>query len=1003
MKALAMLPRLMLGGILGLTAFLWLFSVQLDDARRFHFVVQLRSSASGTAQLFFDRGLGFSQQDSTAAATAAGDRLAEYRMAMPIGRYRALRFDPGTLAGEYEIGPASIEDNAGRVVATFGPRAFEAVHDLTVVDRTPTTLRVATNAAQPDPQLLAVFGEPLTVAPTTWLLLAFVAALIVCVIGATLVLTILDRALARRRPVRAPAWPLRPGIAAQGVFVVAVASATAGLAATYPLLMGRSLVAPATGGSVMLYDRPPYLPGTLDFTVEDSRGTDTGSMMWGIMPYSKVQREAVAAGEWPLWLRYSGLGRPLWGQGQSMFLDPIHLLSLLIEDPAAGWDLKFVYARVIFAIGAGLAALAATGSVFAGVMVGAAAPFIGYFTFRLNHPAAFSLTYTPWLLGAFVLLSRQREWRGLWWSGAGVAVAAALQMVSATPKEGAVAMLACQIAGLVAVVLGGGTGAERARRTVVFGAAGLAALLLSAPHWLIFLDTLSRAWTVYDVPAVRLAAWPQVSSLALGAVAPGVVWPGANMVATIGLVLSAGAPVPRRERAVWAGCWVSVAGCVAVALGAVPTPWLLAMPLVGNLYSVNTSFFGAALPPMLLATAFGFAGLSRILSSPARTTAFAGLAVLVAAQVFLWQGGLDALGTAGMTWVLVALAAALALPWIAGAWLASAQTRLAGASLLVLVVVILAPGGLHLDTGVPQLDRQLMQPRPRADVDEPSASIRLARAASAEPFRAIGLGNVFFAGTQALYGIEGIIGADAIELPYLRELATAAGMFRHPWIWLSVFTADDVDTLAGLLDLFGVRIVFSPPEVTRPSWRELSPPSVEPLRVFERPTAWPRAFYAPGVERYGTPADLLARLARADGPFAAVQGSDEVAMDQVSGLSAQRAPTTAAHRYVLTPNTTTFAVRSTGPGVAVLGEAYEARDFRASLNGVPVPYFRANHVYKAVVLPGPGEWIVRMEYRPRLWTWSWVLAGLGALLIVAPLLAMPLLKCRPDDTNPGQL
>ena len=46
------------------------------------------------------------------------------------------------------------------------------------------------------------------------------------------------------------------------------------------------------------------------------------------------------------------------------------------------------------------------------------------------------------------------------------------------------------------------------------------------------------------------------------------------------------------------------------------------------------------------------------------------------------------------------------------------------------------------------------------------------------------------------------------------------------------------------------------------------------VRVFERPSAWPRAFFTDRVQRYETPADLVSALQAATAPFAAVQTSD---------------------------------------------------------------------------------------------------------------------------------
>ena len=75
--------------------------------------------------------------------------------------------------------------------------------------------------------------------------------------------------------------------------MTAVTAALVGtLLAVHPLLLGRSLVTPNTGAAMVLYDAPPFVPGSTDSIIEDGRGTDVGAMMWAILPYTVVQRDA---------------------------------------------------------------------------------------------------------------------------------------------------------------------------------------------------------------------------------------------------------------------------------------------------------------------------------------------------------------------------------------------------------------------------------------------------------------------------------------------------------------------------------------------------------------------------------------------------------------------------------------------------------------------------------------------------------------------------------------
>ena len=104
----------------------------------------------------------------------------------------------------------------------------------------------------------------------------------------------------------------------------------------------------------------------------------------------------------------------------------------------------------------------------------------------------------------------------------------------------------------------------------------------------------------------------------------------------------------------------------------------------------------------------------------------------------------------------------------------------------------------------------------------------------------------------------------------------------------------------------------------------------------------------------------------------------------------------AAQSYQLTVNTTSFVVRASAPGVAVISETYLADDFRATLNGRRVPYFRVNHAFKGVAIPSAGEWAVVFEYRPHHWDLSLAIAGVGIVLLAS----LGVAAKQPRDVRP---
>jgi hypothetical protein len=212
---------------------------------------------------------------------------------------------------------------------------------------------------------------------------------------------------------------------------------------------------------------------------------------------------------------------------------------------------------------------------------------------------------------------------------------------------------------------------------------------------------------------------------------------------------------------------------------------------------------------------------------------------------------------------------------------------------------------------------------------------------------------------------------------------------RTPWIWLTILHAETVDKVRGFLDMVNVKYLVSRRDRIPNGLHALPQTGEDQLLVWERPTAWPRAFVVDGVERHNSLAVLGERIRGATGPFASVASEDAEA---VRGLPASASSVTPADSYRLTPNTTTFTVRSKGPGLAVLSEAFVKLDFRATLNGTPTPYMQVNHALKGVLIPDSGTWTVQFTYRPRFFNYSWMLAGIGGLGIAALALARRLLN-----------
>jgi len=942
-------------------------------ARQHILTFDVRVSKPTVMDVFFDMGTGFQPSRSAQVALAPTGAPESHRLPLGPGAYWAIRFDPFTEDGTFTLQNVRIADRGGRTVTRLSPERFEPSEFLSIDARTQIGLAATALVGHFDPQLSYRFTTPL--------LLVLSRAELLYWSGIFYLWALLGALVARFGPVTSPHrlpsaadWqPWRAWAAIGG------AAAVATLISVHPLLLGYSLATPNNGPSTFVYDRPPFVPGSQDIDIEPGRAADTNATMWVTLPYTRVQREAVLAGEFPWWNRRTEGGVPLWGQGQSRFLDPIHWLGL-IEDEALGADLSFVAGRLVFAVGAGLAAWVGSGSIPAAIVIAIAAPFVGVFTERLNDPGYFSIVYVPWILWGYGLLATAATRQAAASASVVVALGTALTMFASPPKEGVLVLCGAHVAGLAALLAPavGGSLVRSARRVAWALAAIVAAALLTTPHWLVFLETLSGALTVYDGGVIEFGGLAHLASLAVGTLVPSIAPAGINMVIVAALAVAALEWRRILASPLVMGCAVSAVAGLAIATGVVPAEWLVRVPLVPQIHHLGRSTLIAVVPLLLTAASPGVASLweaARGSSSGRPVAAGVLVTVIVCAAVLIVSDLAQPAADAG----LVAAAWAGTWPYLCRAAATGHGGLLGWVALSLVTAALLLPGGLHLPTGLPWMDEVLMQPRQRValDVRPPEFGIM---ASDSEPYRVVGTNRVLSGGVPAHLGLETITGFEALASPHGRWLGS-----QFAQVYPSALPPEPAGRAQGvgpLLDLWGVRYQVAASDTAEG----------RPLIVKERPSAWPRAFYTDRVEMYDDRLGFADRLRRSTGPLAAVVGGDPEAESATRPFRGHGTVVVRATDYTLTPNTTTFTVHAPGPGVVVLSEAFWP-GMTATVNGRPAAVFRVNTAMRGVVIGGQGTWVVTFAYRPRYWSIAAWMAATGAAVIAA--LAALALRERP--------
>ena len=951
------------------------------------FVLEMRlvSPTSGLAWLRFNTGDGWNFRDTRFFSVTPGPEPRTYRVALPPGAFKAFRLLPPEASEAHALAGARILDPLGAVVGELaGARFAPAVQTIPFALDHPLRLTAPWEKA--------------------WLESALDFAVLTAVFALAGAL-LAPRAAAfaesaRARWSKAASWfHAHPKSALLGVAILAVA------ASCHPVVFfGKSFVSP-NNGILCLYDVQPTLPGASAGPCEQPGNSDVLATLWAHLPYSVVTHDAVLRdGELPLWNRYVMGGLTLLGQGQSMPGDPLFWMTVCADGAAWAWDLRFLLSKVWFALGIGLLVWQTSRHLGVAALLTFSSAFLGFFAFRFNHPAFFSVCSAPWILLCWLRAAGAPTVRG---AGAWALAAAGanwLELNSGTAKEAAMLILTMNGAGALVVLLAGGP--QRWKKGAVMAAGCAAFLAVSAPLWVVFLEALQRGFTLYDSPAAyQLPAGLLVALFddLFGRQLIASEWhvdPALNFFVLLGVLWLLAdfrrICADRTALAVALGTLPPLALVFAV----IPPEWLVRLPLVKSIIHVDDTFIAALIAPLFILAGYGLRHCAATLrSAEAWRGSWGRTLALLGALAALYLGTVQAVAREGVTLTLaqptvfspffrgyaaVLLAGVALLPWFARRLALGRGSRLANA-----LCVLLFFSAFHFRHGMwlaTKFDTYVMNPQARANLQAVSPAVEAVRARLQEPGRTLGFGENLRPGFNVVTRLEGPAGADAVVTKALAQWYEAAGI---PWMamWWPALTKQHLAESRALYDAMNVRYYLGSAADAREPAPGLQKILSADLEVFESETAWPRAFFTDRAARYSDPRTLGAWIKGGDGrPFAAVLENEALAPalppDQGSRSIA------AARDYRLTANKTAFTIDAPHAGVAVLNESFVPDDFRARVNGRPAPVFRVNHIFKGVALPAAGTFRIEFEYWPHLLTPALYTALGGVLAILASLVAL---------------
>lgn len=1010
MKGKTLLSCLLAAAVAGLILALPFMGSSPAAAARYTFQIRVASSTSGAVQVYYDIGHGFIESDSTIINVKGGAPAAVLNFSLPDGSYRGLRFDPLNAAGTVTFSGARILTASGAVVTTFAPRDFQPAKQIASQSVEGDRMTIVTTPGADDPILRLPLAHRLDLEPPLSAELLPALWIYLWTFGVIAVLTVaLLLVPARRRALWGEAivraWRR---LAARPRTLLALVAAVAVITSCYPVVfLGRSFVTP-NYGTPLLYDHYPTLPGYHSTKIANPEGADVGAIIWQQVPFSMMQHRALFRNaELPLWNRYNSAGVALLGQGQSMFGDPLHFLVIIANGAAWAWDLKYLIAKWLFAFGLGLIVWQLTRHPPSAALTTVTSAFIGFFVFRVNHPAFFSVCYAPWILYCWVRIVEDGALRRrLGWIG-WLLLANWTEMNSGTVKEAYMLLVGLNLTGAILLAFAAQPWRRKLRLYGALAAGGAIFALLSAPIWLTFLESLKQSYTSYDQawvfqiqPGMLLGLFDGIFYRPLQALER-VFCPSVNFVLMLGALYFVATLRRARHERVVLGLATAALVPLAFAFGLVPVTWIQAVPFLANVSHVDNTFSCVLIIHLIPLAGVGFWTAWRRLATPegrgdiAVTLGLLGVIVFsylsfgqtVHRQLYgpgqtftVWHWG-QRMPIDGFVWgTLWALLAASALLLVLARHMRRRRevTVVTGLLAAACVMAMCWRQSMQVDfSGNPYV----LHTGVRVDLHAQSRAVETVLADKSAPFRVAGFGDTLMPGWTGVYGLEGIAGPDALMNRHYRELLDAC-RFAREWDWRRVVRAGTLAALKPVYDFLNIKYYFADPdEHVRPG-SLLKPVVRADLDVFRSPTVWPRAFFTDEILSYEVPLQMAALIqSHPDEPFAAVQAGERGAPAPVWRAPADR-HVVPAQDYHLTADSTSFEVTAPDAGVIVLQEAWLPDSFRVTVNGHRAHYFRVNHAFKGVSVPGPGTYRVTFTYWPVHFTLALALCGVGALLLV---------------------
>jgi hypothetical protein len=768
---------------------------------------------------------------------------------------------------------------------------------------------------------------------------------------------------------------------------ILIASIISVVASSYPIVFnGKSYITPI-GSS--LYESRPYIPKfEFDGKFEDYRGSDVGAMNWSFAPNSVVQHNSIFVDkEFPLWDRFNSSGVPLYGQGQSMIGDPLHLLPVIFNGTALSWDVKFLSSKLIFSFGMGLLIFLLLGEIKIACAIAALSCFIGFYAWRFNHPAYFVFTYVPYIVYLWAYLAKvinsfeKYDFKKLILTITLVPLITWCQINSGAVKEGIILCLFAHIFGISLYCIKLNSEKIKSGIYLIF-AIIVSTILLTAPWWYIFLATLKNSYTAYDIPNVHTyPIWEFLSfseNILFQKNRGYLVGPTINLVIFIFILYSL---ICKNLGKVY---WLTL-GLFSVsasfAFGIIPKNIVLILPFVKNIIHINNTF---SVPMIFFGLILSGYGLKSYLLNNELNVLAKNLFILILLYIaiYILYQAYTPYSLINLLILIIGILFIITLFLVRVDFKSKLNKFIVVVFLCGITTLILFRNSLHEFTPIQSVNSYIVNPNQRSNLNATSESVKFIqdKYRLKDPFRVVGNDHTLYPGYSNRYLFETIVSVEALRNNrYDRLLDLIDYPKINDWLWLRIVKDKDFETHRDAINLLGIRYVVTPESKNHYLSKYYKLVHKSDLEVYENVNAWPRAYYTNQFEYIKNDDDFKnIFLASKDKIFTTV----EEGYRSKNIVSQNDIQITSAGNFQVSNNKTCFDINASGPGIVVLNQSYYPDDYLLNVNDINTEYFPVN-------LSSIGFWVEKAStynsciiYRPKYISKSLYLSISGIIFLI---------------------